>query len=92
MLLVGISNDGLSDGSMEGIENSNQHVVQFLGLSLEDDVSDHSVLGYKHHTVVDNDGSVLAPLKPLPPMVITASRCRICSIKPIFNPKPAFML
>ena len=44
MLLVGIWNGGLSDESVEGMANSNLHVMRFLGLSLEDDVTDHSVL------------------------------------------------
>ncbi|MBK7353852.1 MAG: transposase [Nitrosomonas sp.] len=44
MLLVGIWNGGLSDESVEDMANSNLHVMQFLGLSLEDDVPDHSVL------------------------------------------------
>lgn len=44
MLLVGIWNGGLSDESVEEIVDSNLHVMRFLGLSLEDDVPDHSVL------------------------------------------------
>jgi len=44
MLLVGIWNGGLSDESVEDMANSNLHVIRFLGLSLEDDVPDHSVL------------------------------------------------
>ncbi|MFZ1852450.1 MAG: transposase [Nitrosomonas sp.] len=44
MLLVGIWNGGLSDESVEDIANSNLRVMRFLGLSLEDDVPDHSVL------------------------------------------------
>ncbi len=44
MLLVGIWNGGLSDESAEDMANSNLHVMRFLGLSLEDDVPDHSVL------------------------------------------------
>lgn len=44
MLLVGIWNGGLSDESVEDMSNSNLHVMRFLGLSLEDDVPDHSVL------------------------------------------------
>lgn len=44
MLLVGIWNGGLSDESVEDMANSNLHVMRFLGLSLEDDVPDHSVL------------------------------------------------
>ena len=44
MLLIGIWNGGLSDESVEDIANSNLQVMRFLGLSLEDDVPDHSVL------------------------------------------------
>jgi IS5 family transposase len=44
MLLTGIWNGGLSDESVEDMANSNLHVMRFLGLSLEDDVPDHSVL------------------------------------------------
>ncbi len=44
MLLVGIWNGGLSDESVEEMANSNLHVMRFLGLLLEDDVPDHSVL------------------------------------------------
>ena len=44
MLLVEIWNGGLSDESVEDIANLNLHVMCFLGLSLEDDVPDHSVL------------------------------------------------
>lgn len=44
MLLIGIWNGGLSDESVEDMSNSNLHVMRFLGLSLEDDVPDHSVL------------------------------------------------
>ncbi|QOJ23532.1 MAG: transposase [Gammaproteobacteria bacterium] len=44
MLLVGIWHGGLSDESVEDMANSNLHVMRFLGLSLEDDVPDHSVL------------------------------------------------
>jgi IS5 family transposase len=44
MLLVGIWNGGLSDESVEDMSNSNLDVMRFLGLSLEDDVPDHSVL------------------------------------------------
>ena len=44
MLLTGIWHGGLSDESVEDIANSNLHVMRFLGLSLEDDVPDHSVL------------------------------------------------
>ena len=44
LLLTGIWNGGLSDESVEDMANSNLHVMRFLGLSLEDDVPDHSVL------------------------------------------------
>ena len=44
MLLVGIWNGGLSDEAVEEMANSNLHVMRFLGLSLEDEVPDHSVL------------------------------------------------
>ena len=44
MLLIGIWHGGLSDESVEDTANSNLHVMRFLGLSLEDDVPDHSVL------------------------------------------------
>ncbi|QOJ23293.1 MAG: transposase [Gammaproteobacteria bacterium] len=44
MLQTGIWNGGLSDESVEGMTNSNLHVMRFLGLSMEDDVPDHSVL------------------------------------------------
>ncbi len=44
MLLVGIWHGGLSDESVEDMANSNLYVMRFLGLSLEDDVPDHSVL------------------------------------------------
>ncbi len=44
MLRVSIWNGGLSDESVEDMANSNLHVMRFLGLSLEDDVLDHSVL------------------------------------------------
>lgn len=44
MLLVGIWHGGLSDESVEDMANSNLHVTRFLGLYLEDDVLDHSVL------------------------------------------------
>jgi transposase, IS5 family len=44
MLLVGIWNGGLSDEAVEDMANSNLHVMRFLGLNLEDDVPDHSVL------------------------------------------------
>lgn len=44
MLLVGIWSGGLSDEAVEDMANSNLHVMRFLGLALEDDVPDHSVL------------------------------------------------
>jgi len=44
MLLVGIWHGGLSDEGVEDIANANLHVMRFLGLALEDDVPDHSVL------------------------------------------------
>ena len=44
MLLVGIWNGGLSDESVEGMANSDLHVMRFLGLCLKDNVLDHSVL------------------------------------------------
>lgn len=44
MLLVEIWNGGLYDESMDDIVNSNLHVMRFMELSLEDDVSDHSML------------------------------------------------
>lgn len=44
MLLVGIWNGSLSDEAVEDMANSNLHVMRFLGLSLEDNVPDHSVL------------------------------------------------
>jgi len=44
MLLVGIWHGGLSDESVEDMANANLHVMRFLGLDLEDDVPDHSVL------------------------------------------------
>lgn len=44
MLLVGLWNGGLSDEAVEDMANANLHVMCFLGLSLEDDVPDHSVL------------------------------------------------
>jgi len=44
MLLVGVWNGGLSDEAVEDMANSNLHVMRFLGLALEDDVPDHSVL------------------------------------------------
>lgn len=44
MLLVGIWSKGLSDEAVEDMANSNLHVMRFLGIKLEDDVPDHSVL------------------------------------------------
>lgn len=44
MLLVGIWHGGLSDEAVEDMANANLHVMRFLGLQLEDDVPDHSVL------------------------------------------------
>lgn len=44
MLLVGLWHGGLSDESIEEMANVNLHVMRFLGLDLEDDVPDHSVL------------------------------------------------
>ncbi|WP_293006490.1 transposase [Nitrosomonas sp.] len=44
MLLTGIWHGGLSDELVEDMANANLHVMRFLGLSLEDDVPDHSVL------------------------------------------------
>lgn len=44
MLLVGLWNGGLSDESVEDMANVNLHVMRFLGLDLEDNVPDHSVL------------------------------------------------
>ncbi len=44
MLLVSIWHGGLSDEAIEDMANSNLHVVRFLGLYLENDVPDHSVL------------------------------------------------
>ena len=43
MLLVGIWQNGLSDEAVEDMANASLHVMRFLGLSLEDDVPDHSV-------------------------------------------------
>ena len=188
MLLIGIWNGGLSDESVEDMANSNLHVMRFLGLSLEDDVPDHSVLsrfrirltgagawdgllaqvnaqiqahdilvrqgchvdasitqnprkprarpayevasdreerddesdvqaamqvievtqpgvdsearwvrkggqpvfGYKQHTVVDSNGWCWR-LKPPRPIAMTASRCWICSTKPISSRESVFM-
>ena len=44
MLLVGIWYGGLSDERVEAMANENLSVMRFLGLALEDDVPDHSVL------------------------------------------------
>lgn len=44
MLLAGLWHGGLSDESVEDMANANLHVMRFLGLDLEDDVPDHSVL------------------------------------------------
>lgn len=44
MLLVGIWHGGLSDEAVKDMANSNLHVMRFLGLYLEDEVPDHSVL------------------------------------------------
>ncbi|MEQ1814932.1 MAG: transposase [Nitrosomonas sp.] len=44
MLLTGIWHGGLSDESVGDMANTNLHVMRFLGLSLEDDVPDHSAL------------------------------------------------
>jgi transposase, IS5 family len=44
MLLVGLWHGDLSDESVEEMANVNLHVMRFLNLDLEDDVSDHSVL------------------------------------------------
>ena len=44
MLLTGIWHGGLSDESVGDMANANLHVMRFMGLSLEDDVPDHSVL------------------------------------------------
>ncbi len=44
MLLTGIWYGRHSDESVEDMANANLHVMRFLGLSLEDDVPDHSVL------------------------------------------------
>ena len=44
MLLVGIWNDGLNDEAVEDMANSNLHIMRFLGLFLEDDAPDHSML------------------------------------------------
>ena len=44
MLLAGLWHGGLSDEAVEDMANVNLHVLCFLGLALEDDVPDHSVL------------------------------------------------
>ncbi|NOS74167.1 MAG: transposase, partial [Methyloglobulus sp.] len=44
MLLVGLWHGGLSDEAVEDMANVNPHVLCFLGLALEDEVPDHSVL------------------------------------------------
>jgi IS5 family transposase len=44
MLLVGVWYKGLSDEAVEDMANSNLYVMRFLGLQLEDNVPDHSVL------------------------------------------------
>jgi len=44
MLLFGIWNGSLIDETVEDMANSNLHEMRFLGLSLEDDEPDHSVL------------------------------------------------
>ena len=44
MLLTGIWHGGLSDESVGDMAYTNLHVMRFWGLSLEDDVPDHSVL------------------------------------------------
>ncbi len=44
MLLVGIWHGDLSDEAVEDMANANLYVMRFLGLSLEDDIPDHSVL------------------------------------------------
>ena len=44
VLLVGLWHGGLSDEAVEDMANVNLHVLCFLGLALEDDVPDHSVL------------------------------------------------
>lgn len=46
MLLVGLWHGGLSDEAVEDMANVNLHVLCFLGLALEDDVPDHSVLSW----------------------------------------------
>jgi len=55
MLLAGIWNGGLSDESVEDMANSNLHVMRFLGLSLEDDVPDHSVLAQVNAQIQAHD-------------------------------------
>ncbi len=44
MLLVGIWHGGISDEAVEDMANANLYVMRFLGLYLEDDIPDHSVL------------------------------------------------
>ena len=44
MLLAGIWHGGLSDEAVEDMAYSNLHIMRFLGLNLEDDILDHSVL------------------------------------------------
>ncbi len=44
MLLIGLWHGGISDESVEDMANANLHVMKFLGLDMEDDVPDHSVL------------------------------------------------
>lgn len=46
MLLVGLWHGGLSDESVEDMANASLHVMRFLGLDLEGDVPDHSVLSH----------------------------------------------
>ncbi len=42
--IVGIRHGGLSNEAIEDMANANLYVMRFLGLSLEDDAPDHSVL------------------------------------------------
>lgn len=44
MPLVGLWHGGLRDQSVEDMANANLPVMRFLGLDLEDDEPDHSVL------------------------------------------------
>ncbi|MGR9117484.1 MAG: transposase [Gammaproteobacteria bacterium] len=46
MLLVGIWNGGLSGETLEDMANSNLYAMRFLGIALEDDVPDLSVLSF----------------------------------------------